>query len=224
MSPTLERPMMGHKTEWSRTIGGPALRRPSQPRGASGSTRRRTRARPEPRRWTSPSRERSARARPNDSAEPAQEVVAESPRPDAGRGCPQTFRPAPDGRRFSALGSSGPGARRDGRARRSDATGAHASSVSRRGPFTNRTTLSHALRACSIADRAGPPGTARSAGMIRPAMRWPPWTGGVHNRFAGRPEPMVWRPSGEICFMAWTRNRNRSRGPSAAALPGWSAR
>ena len=33
----------------------------------------------------------------------------------------------------------------------------------------------------------------------------------VHNRFARRPEPMVWRPSGETRFMGWTVNTSRRR-------------
>ena len=51
-----------------------------------------------------------------------------------------------------------------------------------------------------------PPGRTDSA-----RVRRTPWKGGVHNRFAGRPEPMVWRPSGEFRFMVWTQNRIRSR-------------
>ena len=38
----------------------------------------------------------------------------------------------------------------------------------------------------------------------------------VHNRFAGRPEPMAWRPSGETRFMGWTVNTQPPHGTACA--------
>jgi hypothetical protein len=75
--------------------------------------------------------------------------------------------------------------------------GAFACSTSLAWPFTNRTTLSHALlvlpRSAIERDlRALPPGRTELAGG-----GCTPWKESVHNRYAGRPEPMVWRPSGE---------------------------
>ena len=58
------------------------------------------------------------------------------------------------------------------------------------------------------------------AGTDSAARRRSPWKGGVHNRFAGRPEPMAWRPSGETCFMAWTLNRSRRRESDRRHRPG----
>jgi subtilisin family serine protease len=39
-----------------------------------------------------------------------------------------------------------------------------------------------------------------------------PWKESVHNRFAGRPEPMAWRPSGETRLMRSTGKHNRPTG------------
>ena len=73
-----------------------------------------------------------------------------------------------------------------------------------RPPVHERTTLLHALWTLprsAICRVSGCQPLGRAPGPRRDT----PWTGGVHIRFAGRPEPMVWRPSGESCFMVWTR-------------------
>ena len=135
------------------------------------------------------------------------------------RGCPQTssiaHRTAVDSPRSGQQTRRHRGALANARCR------SCAPSVRRRRPFTNRTTLSHALQVRpDSTDRDGSPGAARQPEPIPAGDRRTPWKGGVHNRFAGRPEPMVWRPSGEIRFMAWTLNRNRRRDCRRRHRPG----
>ena len=87
-------------------------------------------------------------------------------------------------------------------------------------PFTNRTTLSHALLVLPRSAIGGASGHLSLGRIELAGGRCTPWKGGVHNRYAGRPEPMVWRPSGETRFMAWTQNRSRGRDPTVVIVPG----
>src|SRR5262249_11841422 len=64
--------------------------------------------------------------------------------------------------------------------------------------------------AAPVSDRRGPPRPGpglKRVGLCPDAPR----KESVHNRFAGRPEPMVWRPSGETRFMGWTVKTSRRR-------------
>ena len=129
-----------------------------------------------------------------------------------GRSVPRLFCPAPAGRRFSAL-------RLEDRRQRGDDFPRGASS-GKPGAFPRSTVGSrsrteqpcHTLCKPCPDHRSGRVAGRRAPGRTDSArVRRTPWRGGVHNRFAGRPEPMAWRPSGEFRFMVRTQNRVRSR-------------
>ena len=129
-----------------------------------------------------------------------------------GRSVPRLFCPAPAGCRFSAL-------RLDDRRQRGDDFPRGASS-GKPGAFPRSAVGSrsrteqpcHTLCRPCPDHRSGRVSGCCALGRTDSArVRRTPWRGGVHNRFAGRPEPMAWRPSGEFRFMVWTQNRIRSR-------------
>ena len=163
---------MGHKTEWSRTIGRPALRHVGQPRAGTGSTssERAGATGTAPMDRALPGRVRTGQAERLGRA-CHRRSSAESPRPDVRERVSPDLSSRPGRPSILRARASAPGGQEDGRARRSDDAG-RTLSVSRRWSVSNRTTLSRALQACSIADRAGPPGTA-SLGRNRSGPR--PW-------------------------------------------------
>ena len=64
----------------------------------------------------------------------------------------------------------------------------------------------------SIVEWAAPRVSLPCAELSRLLVRGVPRKESVHNRFAGRPEPMAWRPSGETRLMGWTGNHDRRNG------------
>src|SRR5208337_4777630 len=128
------------------------------------------------------------------------------------RSVPRLFCPAPAGCRFPALRLPDRKQREDDFPRNASSGKQGAFSRSAAGRRSQTEQPCHTLSRTCLDRRWGEVSGCRAPGRTDSArVRRTPWKGGVHNRFAGRPEPMVWRPSGEFRFMVWTQNRVRSR-------------
>jgi hypothetical protein len=134
----------------------------------------------------------------NDGARSSSGGLLWNRRPRAWRGYPQTSGPAPAGSRFSALGLV---ARRQRRTITPAGWTSLARSLARSaspGPSRTEQPCHTLCWSCRDLRSSGISGHCPHGRIELAGGRCTPWKESVHNRYAGRPEPMVWRPSGEI--------------------------